>query len=393
MTGIELRTLRRAIIPGAALSVLALLVPSAVRAQEGGRAPADSANRQQASHTVRPGDTLWSIARTYLGDPFQWPEIYRANPDVVEDPHWIYPGEVLKIPARTAATTVAAQSMSANPTLQNAPEAAAAAAPEQVSQPGNESPTVFASVSRRRATGIRIGGTMMAQPAVRQGEYTAAPFFSRSGGPAGAGRIIASAELQEISTISTLSERRLQFEERVTLVAPSGRTPEPGDLYLAYRLGGSVEGRQLLVPTAIIRVDETATGRTPIGHIMRTFESVMPGQSLVPYEPLPSDSIRPVSVSGGRTTTVIGVQGDPVVPGMQNYVFFPLSARDGVRAGDQLTIFRPARNEGGAMQPETSLATVTLVRVTDQGSTGIVIEQSSSRFEAGSPARITARLP
>jgi hypothetical protein len=45
------------------------------------------------------------------------------------------------------------------------------------------------------------------------------------------------------------------------------------------------------------------------------------------------------------------------------------------------------------MQPETRLATVTLVRVTDQGSTGIVIDQASSRFEGGSPARITARLP
>jgi len=47
-------------------------------------------------HTVVPGDTLWDLSGKYLGDPFRWPEIWQLNPEI-EDPHWIYPAQVLRI--------------------------------------------------------------------------------------------------------------------------------------------------------------------------------------------------------------------------------------------------------------------------------------------------------
>jgi DNA-binding SARP family transcriptional activator len=55
---------------------------------------------------VRPGDTLWDIAREWLGDPHRWPEIYRLNaghrfPAVggtLTDPDLIYPGWRLTLP-------------------------------------------------------------------------------------------------------------------------------------------------------------------------------------------------------------------------------------------------------------------------------------------------------
>lgn len=49
-------------------------------------------------HVIARGDTLWDLAGLYYQDPLLWPYIWEANPWVTY-PHWIYPEDVLLIPA------------------------------------------------------------------------------------------------------------------------------------------------------------------------------------------------------------------------------------------------------------------------------------------------------
>ena len=41
---------------------------------------------ESRTHLTQRGDTLWSLAERYLGDGHRYPEIARANPDLIEDP-------------------------------------------------------------------------------------------------------------------------------------------------------------------------------------------------------------------------------------------------------------------------------------------------------------------
>ncbi|MEU4694665.1 LysM peptidoglycan-binding domain-containing protein [Actinoplanes sp. NPDC023714] len=50
-------------------------------------------------HVVKKGDTLFGIAKAQLGDGNRWPDIFRLNRDILDNPDRIIPGQVLVLPS------------------------------------------------------------------------------------------------------------------------------------------------------------------------------------------------------------------------------------------------------------------------------------------------------
>jgi nucleoid-associated protein YgaU len=51
-------------------------------------------------YTIRPGDTLWDIAKRYLGGGWRYASIYHGNRHVIRDPDEILPQQKVKLPKR-----------------------------------------------------------------------------------------------------------------------------------------------------------------------------------------------------------------------------------------------------------------------------------------------------
>lgn len=77
---------------GASL-VLPVALAASLRAQEQPVAPVQPS---ADSHPVVEGDTLWGVSGRYLGSSYEWPRLWSYNPEIT-NPHWIYPGHVLRL--------------------------------------------------------------------------------------------------------------------------------------------------------------------------------------------------------------------------------------------------------------------------------------------------------
>ncbi len=342
-------------------------------------AAAASATPAVVKHTVKRGDTLWDIAKFYLKDPFRWPEVFHANTDIVKNPHWIYPGQVLTIDGSAVKPEVAAQTNSDGFVV----------AQIQTQAQGR---TVFSG--QQATTDERLSAATAIPPAltVRPGEYEAAPYMASEHIRLDAGRVVGPVDRP---ALGLSSDAGFRLFDRIFVTLPSGSAIAVGDTLVVARTEQTItDVGRIIEPTAILRIDSLGSASRAIGVIVKQFGTVVPGQAIVaPGTSFESTSTRPTPGTYPVTSKLVWIQGSPRLPSVQTYVIMGAGAAKGVKPGDQFTLLSGGDFSDGSKAPLSATAVVSIIRVTPYGASGIIVRQTQPEVRTGMPSRLTAQMP
>jgi LysM repeat protein len=362
------------------------------------------------THTVRKGDTLWDLAQLYHKDPFLWPGIYRLNTDVVEDPHWIYPGEVLRIAPNDNVAAVPADNTGAVPTMDTPPSAqpldttpmlggddsseTLARGPQQPSLAETESENrpLFESTRARSVAEILKAYTNQPYRPLRPSEFYSSGFltenqrlpYGRVLGPVTPSQIKASSNRANALPYTTIA-----------VTAPRGASYEVGDTLLVVQLGGELDPfGHIVVPTGLAQVTESVDGHY-LASVVAIYGPIRNGQRVLPVESFsPGVGTRAVPIADGVRGSLVGGLGRQELKEPQMVVFINKGREDGVSRGDLFEVRRrPQRLSDGTLRVNELMATLQIVHVRDRSATGIVLNVVSPDIPPGTDVTQVAKLP
>lgn len=422
-------TISRSDLLSALLVLCTAAAPAAVYAQSPTNPSADS-------HTVKKGDTLWDIARTYYGDPLLWPQIYRLNTTVVEDPHWIYPGEVLNlrgdgttaaVPAADAAAAPAtAAPVTAAPADQAAAPAAAAAATDSAAPasdamaaspepaaadseaadtatvasseyadqpvPDDTTGALFPSANARTMTPYTADVANQYRP-LRRTEFFSSGYVSE-GQQLPLGLVTGPVTPKDVASRSS-GRSGAYIRTQIGVTPPKGATYQVGDTLVIVAVGRPIaKYGNIIVPTGMAVVRDVSRAENA-AEIVAQFGEIYRGMNLIPAEKFPgSGSARAVPISDGVSSKIVARVNLTRLNLTQDVLILDKGRTDGVALGDIFEVRRDVISSPDAANttPEV-IARLQVVHVKDHTASGKIVWLGTGSVPDGAPARQVAKLP
>jgi hypothetical protein len=310
---------------------------------------------------VRKGDTLWDLARKFLGNPYSWPQIWELN-NWVKDAHWIYPGDPLIVDgSRTALAQASPDSPKGSvppvaPTTAGATPATTGAAdpsatPPQAQAAADGTPDLaepevanLAPDSAKKRAPLRI---MREELAYSFQDYIQMPFLAPKGEAAylrenRALRIVGKKNTErlilgdgELFYLNGGSDRGLRAGDRFLLVKLVKK-----DLYHPEDQNRRRPLGDILQQVGVARI-MTVQGKGSVAIVEKCMDPVMVGQLLVPFtEPsnvplkMRTDIQDPVQVKD--LAKILFTRDDHQLTGQGEMVIVDKGHSDGLKVGDVL---------------------------------------------------------
>lgn len=266
-------------------------------------------------YIVKKGDTLWGLSERFMKDPHYWPDLWARNPDKILNPHFIFPGQKLRIyPDRIEVESVKKEAPAQAEAVAAAPKAVPAVAPPQVAEVQEQ------VVEERR--------------------------FTVNGGEG----FIAGESFKPVGLVIAGQHNRQIFAVDDVIYTDIGRVQggKAGDRFNAFKRHSQISHpvtNQILgykaIPLGVIQLTEMAE-KSSKGLITETFLEIEPGAALLPYKSRKKEIVlkaSEVDLSGYIVETRTGIQA--VAAG--DIAYIDLGERQGAKPGNILYVVRKVK--------------------------------------------------
>ncbi|HEY6100642.1 MAG TPA: LysM peptidoglycan-binding domain-containing protein [Anaeromyxobacter sp.] len=290
------------------------------------------------TYTIRPGDTLWDLSGRFLNNPWYWPKIWSYNPEI-SNPHWIYPGNVLKFYPAADDAPARVEAMPAPVAVGGAPQEAeddrAEAAVRELEDLSKANMKEAATPEEQEA--VVVSGPYKIAYAPPKTKYARHDTF------------VTPRELAESGALSAAFEEKLMLsnEDRAYARFQNAAEVKPGETYVVYRterpiyhpITKELFGYQSIIlgSAKVIAVDAKAA--TLI--IKQSYEPIERGAMLGPWT---EKFYRAVGRKPNRhplAGRIIASQEDTInIIGEHHVVFVDKGLADGVEEGNVFTVVR-----------------------------------------------------
>jgi hypothetical protein len=365
-------------------------------------APAAEAQDTERTHQVQSGETLWELAARYLADPFRWPELFDLNANVVEDPHWIFPGESLRLPGYQEDAAEPA----ARPTEQRAVRVAGEAKTPGEAQGSSGDArrsfgetgqfpegSVFRSDPNRQGYGELSIESTEPRAVVSMSDFHGAAVLADRNTLTSAG-VTARVVAEPHPSLNLRLPRAARLNDQVVLHL-AGVEVDVGDYLRAVQWGRSMgDAGHVLHTVGAVRVTRTYPSRDSVrAEVIQIFGDYRVGDPMLMAEEYPIvPGMQSEVEEGGPVGSVLGFTADQTLVATTETIFLDIGAADGVHVGDVFAIF-PSTATAETALFEDRLSVVRVVHTSDETATARVTELRDAAMRPGAPVRRVERMP
>jgi hypothetical protein len=309
--------------------------------------------------TVVRGDTLWDISTRVTGSPWHWPRIWAYNPELT-NPHWIYPGDIVRFQPSELPLPKLAQLASSQREMPG----------QETPPPGTPEPTKDESASEGSPAVQEVRGGALPPEHARRVRRIVNLFISKN-------------ELAESGTLTNAVADKLMLatQDEVFITFPGSKRPSSGQRYMVYRTMEEV--RHPITHEKygyLTQVTGFASLRASDGDVSRAvltdaLSEVERGQYVAPLAQLPYADQRPTNARVPLSGVVLALEPGPSIVGERQILFVDIGAGKGLEPGNKLAVYIDEDPVvPGHKVPLTPVAVLMAVDVRDQATTCVVID-------------------